>query len=132
MTIRIDRDLLLRILSAPPRDCALDPTSIHCQVKYEYIEKPEGPNRLPDEDDDSVYTASTAALSCDADDVDADDVEYDKRVSFADTLVTDQWTREYTAREDVGCLYYSSDEIQRLVFWSGVAEQASAESTPLF
>lgn len=59
------------------------------------------------QDDESVDTASTSSLSCDTEDSD-----YDKRVSFAEDLVTEEWTREYTPKEDIATLYYSSEELQ--------------------
>lgn len=112
--IKIDREALLKILAAP----ALTPpyeAPIRCRGEYEYvsIQKPAFEEEYlvekpQDQDDDSVYTASTASLSCDADDVD-----YDKQVSFSDSLVTEEWTREYTPKDDVAHLFYSSEEMQR-------------------
>lgn len=61
---------------------------------------------VDDEDSSSVFTSSTASLS----DADSD---FDRRVSFVDELVTNVWTRPYTAKEDISDLYYSTEETQR-------------------
>jgi hypothetical protein len=112
MTIRIQREALLKLLAAPPLTPPLEPQRT-CREEYEYIsiQKPGFPDPsvpIGPQDDDSVYTASTSSLSCDT-----DDCEYDKRVSFAENLVTEEWTREYTPKEDVACLFYSTEEMQR-------------------
>lgn len=60
------------------------------------------------DDEDSVYTESTASFS----DADSD---FDRRVSFADDLVTDMWTRPFTEKDEISNLYYSNDETIRYV-----------------
>jgi hypothetical protein len=67
-----------------------------------------GDNEMIEHDDDSVLTLSTASLS------DTDD-SVCFRVSFAEELVTEVWTRPYTAPEDVSDLYYSTEETNRYV-----------------
>jgi hypothetical protein len=110
MTIKVEREALLRLLaSAPVTPTALSLTRDCHPDEYQYvsIQKPAFstvPGRIRD-DDDSVYTSSTASLSLDADD--------DKRVSFAAPLVTEVWTREYTSKEEICYLYYSTEETQR-------------------
>ncbi len=59
-------------------------------------------------DDD---TASTASMS----DSSLDD---EKRVSFAETLVSDVWERPRTPPEDVSKLFFSSEETSRCVSFS--------------
>jgi hypothetical protein len=54
-------------------------------------------------DDDTVSTASLSDSS----------YEDDKRVSFADTLVSDVWERPRTPPEEVSKLFFSSEETQR-------------------
>lgn len=61
-------------------------------------------------DDD---TASTASLSDSSLDSSLDD---EKRVSFADTLVSHVWERPRTPPEDVSKLFFSSEETSRYVF----------------
>jgi hypothetical protein len=58
------------------------------------------------DDDDSIFTLSTASLS-------DSDSEIERRVSFADDLVTDEWTRPYTPKELIPTLYYSPEETSR-------------------
>jgi len=114
MMIKVERETLLRLVAAQPLTPQLDSTA-RCQNEYEFvsIRKPAFDEDFPAEklryhDDDSVYTVSTASLSCDADDGD-----FDKRVSFADSLVTEEWTRDFTLKDDIPRLFYSSEEMQR-------------------
>lgn len=116
MTIKVEQEALLRLLSAPPSTPFLEPP-IRCHDGYYHIDvrKAGFSSDFPVEklrdsscDDDSVFTASTASLSSDSDDEDLD-----RRVSFAEPLVTEVWTREYTPRDDIATLYYSTEETQR-------------------
>jgi len=59
-------------------------------------------------DDRSIYTASTASF--DSEDDDDDEV---RRVSFAESVVTDVWTRPYTPEEERCNLYYSRADEKR-------------------
>ena len=105
MTIKVEQEALLKLLSAPP----LVPPSVtqtRCLDEFECACTEKEP--IGHHDDDSVFTVSTASLSCDAEDGD-----YDKRVSFTETLVTEEWTREYTPKHEVPKLFYSSEEMQR-------------------
>jgi hypothetical protein len=111
MTIKVEREALLRLLASKPTTTTTLSTTTDCHPEYQYvsIQKPAFstvPGRIRD-DDDSVYTNSTASLSSDADD--------DRRVSFTDPLVTEVWTREYTSKDEIWCLYYSTEETQRWV-----------------
>jgi hypothetical protein len=58
------------------------------------------------DDDDSIFTVSTASLS------DSDSV-IERRVSFADDLVTEEWTRPFTPKDEISTLFYSSEETSR-------------------
>ena len=114
MTIKVEREALLKLLAAPPlTQLSVPPSRCIEEFEYVYVKKPglstESDATEP-QDDDSVYTVSTASLSCDA-----EDREYDKRVSFTHSLVTEEWTREYTPKEDVAKLFYSTEEMQRYV-----------------
>jgi len=57
------------------------------------------------DDEDSIFTLSTASLS--------DESEMERRVSFADDIVSEEWTRPYTPKEEVSNLFYSTEETQR-------------------
>ena len=60
-------------------------------------------------DDD---TASTGSMSSDSYD---DSSEQQRRVSFADDLVTQVWTRPFTPRGEVSNLFYSTEDTSRYV-----------------
>ena len=115
MTIKIEREALLRLLSAPPSTPLLE-RSIGRRDECYRIEftKPDCPLEKPSSprDDDSVSTATTACSS-DSDDEILED--FDRRVSFAQPLVTEEWTREYTPKDEIASLYYSTEEISRCV-----------------
>lgn len=77
-----------------------------------------GPTTGADNDDESIFTLSTTSLSdtdsdLGDDDEDSSTASSSRRVSFADDLVSDEWTRPYTPPEEVRDLYYSSEETQR-------------------
>lgn len=110
--IKVEREALLKLLASPPLTQLVEPRT-RCQIEYEYvsIQKPslcDTSAPIEPQDDESVCTVSTASLSCDA-----DDGEYDRRVSFAEPLVTEEWTRAYTAKQDVTRLFHSAEEMQR-------------------
>lgn len=56
-------------------------------------------------DDDCTVTTATSSS--------ASSLDEDKRVSFADPLVTEVFTRPRTQREEIPTLFYSVDETQR-------------------
>jgi hypothetical protein len=124
MTIRVEREALLRVISRAPSP----PSS---SLKRPLIQQPEDEEfvvvELPDtkysffyddlipgstDDDqaslcslstDSVTTSTTSATTL---------ADEQRRVSFAPDLVTAVWTREKTLPEDISLLYYSSQETQ--------------------
>ena len=59
------------------------------------------------DDDSSLCTASTNSLSTDSSSA------CERRVTFAPELVSEEWTREFTPKEEVSKLFYSSEETQR-------------------
>ena len=59
------------------------------------------------DDDSSLCTASTNSLSTDSSSA------CERRVTFAPELVSREWTREFTPKEEVSKLFYSSEETQR-------------------
>jgi len=44
---------------------------------------------------------------------DSEDEDEERRVSFAEPLVTQMWTRPYTPRDEISNLFYSTEETQR-------------------
>ena len=120
MTIRVEREALLRVITAPSSSyCSSSSTSLRNQpIEDEFVivelpSKKEGEffydDLIPestDEEEDSLLcddTVSTTSLST------TDD---SRVVSFATDLVTDVWTRERTHPNDVPSLFYSSQETQ--------------------
>lgn len=116
MTIKVEREALLRLLSRQPSTPQLDvPINRESEFVVVDIEKqwcneecPVGRLRDSSYDDESVYTVSTASLSSDSEDEDEE-----RRVSFAEPLVTQMWTRPYTPRDEISNLFYSTEETQR-------------------
>ena len=110
MTIKVEREALLRLIASQPSSPTTLSTTTGVHPEYEYVISLQkaafsAAGRRIRDDDDSVYTNSTASLSLDSDD--------DKRVSFADPLVTEVWTREYTSNDEISRLYYTAEETQR-------------------
>jgi hypothetical protein len=56
-----------------------------------------------------VFTASTACFS----DSDSEDGSIERRVSFAEDLVTDEWVRPFTPKEELPELFYTTEETQK-------------------
>lgn len=127
MTIKVEQEVLLRVLETSPSSHPPLETTLTCDDGYllvdycksmssaasEYgVEKLRNSTYCDEEDEESsIFTLSTASLS-DTDSELGDD-EPCRRVSFADSLVTDEWTRPFTPREEVSKLYYSTEETQR-------------------
>jgi hypothetical protein len=116
MTIKVEREALLRVLERPALHTPILPPSDFLVVDYGNLLSNSGDDGVEklrpataEDDEDSVYTLSTASFS----DTDSEDAGLEKRVSFADELVTDEWIRPYTAKEDLPLLFYTTDETQR-------------------
>ena len=106
MIIKVEQELLLRVLehpnhrqglsphpSGPVDECLVDKTPLRaggCTSTWSF---------------DDCDTLSTTSLS----DSDSDS-EPEKTVSFADSLVTEEWTRPYTPKEEVETLFYTNAE----------------------
>lgn len=131
MTIKVEREALLRVISRAPSN----PSSSSCwpfistkkdDDEFVIVELPAKPHdffyddlipgstdaqQLQDDNDD---VASLCSLSTDSASSYSNDsvIDTDRRVSFATDLVTDVWTREKTLLEDIPSLYYSSQETQ--------------------
>ena len=127
MTVKIEREALLCVLTQPPClddgdeyvnvSCGKDDESpcIFVGDKGEsesadfLVEKLRRPTRcesFDSLDDDTVTTASSSSASSCGD---------DKRVSFAEQLVTDVWERPRTPPELVPTLFFSASETTRYV-----------------
>ncbi len=66
-----------------------------------------------DDDLASLCTLSTSSTSS------SSDASSERRVTFADQLVTDVWTRDRTLPEDVSNLFYSAIETQTVCTFFG-------------
>jgi hypothetical protein len=108
----IERDALTTVLERPPCtgngdelidiSCGKDCES-PCIFVGERGDSPFLRKECTSFDDDTCSTASLSDSS----------LEDDKRVSFADTLVSDVWERPRTPPEEVSKLFFSSEETQR-------------------
>jgi hypothetical protein len=118
MTIKIEHQTLLRVLerqqaNAPLLDSTISHINNERFVLIDFhkplgndisVEKLRG---LSTDDDD---TLSTSSLSTD----DSTDSEIEeRRVSFAEDLVSDEWTRPFTPKEEISALFYSTEETSR-------------------
>jgi hypothetical protein len=110
MTIKVEQEALLRVLQRQPcHPPSCDPIGSEQEYVIVNFCQPLSSDaycvktllRSTSDDEDSVFTLSTASLSSD----DSSECEAPKRVTFADPLVTEVWTRPYTEK-DSG-LYYS-------------------------
>jgi hypothetical protein len=115
MTIKLEQQTLLRVLerqqaNAPLLDSTISHINNECFVILDFhkplgndisVEKLRG---LSTDDDD---TLSTSSLSTDS------DCEIERRVSFAEDLVSEEWTRPYTPKEEISALFYSTEETSR-------------------
>ena len=117
MTIKVEREALLRVLSREPSGfSSCEPPTIADDGEFVLVDIPKpfmGEDcyvkslRGPTCDDQSLCTLSTDSFSDDS------TASVERRVTFATPLVTDEWTRPWTPREDVADLFYSSEETQR-------------------
>jgi len=115
MTIKVEREALLRVLTREPSGFSsqCDQPLIHDDEGFLVVDIPKplmGEDcyvkslRGSTFDDESLCTLSTDSLSDDS------TASIERRVTFASTLVTDEWTRPWTPREEVANLFYSSEE----------------------
>jgi hypothetical protein len=116
MTIKVEQEVLLRVLETPPSRYSLDSTiredddfmlvDFRKPLSHDLCSSVEKIRAEAYDDDDSIFTLSTASLS------DSDSI-IERRVSFADDLVTEEWTRPFTPKDEIPALYYSSEETSR-------------------
>ena len=118
MTIKVEREALLRVLSHAPSEPSSPCNSvIPDDGEFVLVEIPKPlidendryAKSLPTthDDDRSLCTISTDSLSTDS------SISLERRVTFASSLVTEEWTRPWTPREEVAKLFYSTEETQR-------------------
>jgi hypothetical protein len=88
----------------PPID-----TLLSSNDDFMLFHKPLLPFGSRPDDDESVMTLSSTSSS----DLESNSIA--RVVTFAPELVTEEWTRPYTPTEDLGKLYYSTQETQRYV-----------------
>ena len=118
MTIKVEREALLRVLSREPSS-TWSPCEAHIPDDGEFvlvdIPKPflgddcyvKNLRESTYDDDESLCTLSTDSLSTDSSEF------LERRVTFAAPLVTDEWVRPWTPREEIPSLFYSTEETQR-------------------
>jgi hypothetical protein len=120
MTIKVEREALLRVLTREPSGHSLPcEKTIPSTGEYVVVDIPKpfmgedfyGNSLLrgPTSDDESTCSLSTGSSSSES------TQSIDRRVSFAETLVSDEWTRPFTPRHEVSNLFYSTDETLRYV-----------------
>lgn len=124
MTIKVEREALLCVLSHPPSHQG--PSIPYDEWVHISCDKDGGSSSSPyvfisergedfcveshvgctrSFDDDCTVTTATSSSASSFDD--------DKRVSFADPLVTDVFTRPRTEQEEISALFYSQEETSR-------------------
>jgi hypothetical protein len=118
MTIRVEREALLRVISRAPSLPSFSKGKRIEEDEFVIVELPETKQEFPflidnttDDDQASVCSLSTSSVTTAST---SDDEEERPRVSFATGFVTDVWTRERTPLEDVSLLFYSSQETQKV------------------
>jgi hypothetical protein len=124
MTIKVEQEALLRVLERPLPHPQPNHAQSHAPSsqgdEYVLVDFPSTFNKSNDcaveklrrstyDDEDSVDSGFTLSTACLSD----SDSEVERSVSFADDLVTEEWTRPYTPKEDVHKLFYSTEETQR-------------------
>lgn len=132
MTIIIEREALLRVLAREPSgissSIACSGACIPSDGEYVLVDIPKPLSSVeksqvgPTSDDQSTCSLSTDSLSS------GSCHSFERRVSFAETLVSDEWTRPRTPRDQVLSLFYSTEETQRYVSSLFFLRRSSTES----
>lgn len=119
MTIKVEREALVTVLSRSPSwpSSPCEATSISSDDdEFVLVNLPNKSSCLVDggllrcssySDEDSLCTLSTSSESS------VSDSSIERRVTFAPSLVSDEWTRPFTPREDVASLFYSTEDTNR-------------------
>lgn len=119
MTIKVEREALVTVLSQAPllHASRCEGPSISSSGDYVLVDfNSKSPCLNADvvlcstySDEDSLCTLSTSSDSL------SSDASIDKRVTFSSSLVTDEWTRPFTPRDEVAKLFYSTEDTNRYV-----------------
>lgn len=132
MTIIVEREALLRVLTREPSGTSslggCGDAYIPSDGEYVLVDMPkpfsavEKSQMGPTSDDQSTCSLSTGSLS-------SGSCHYlERRVCFAETLVSDEWTRPRTPRDQISSLFYSTEETQRYVSRIAVFVRGSGTS----
>lgn len=123
MTIQINRDAVLYVLSQPPQPGQSPPTAYQCHYHAPHLQPYDDEAEIevnPGKNEPvirlvsvSAHNASSVPRPQSKPDVREAPIEAPRRVQFADELVSDVWTRPRTPPGDLRALFYSSEETQR-------------------
>ena len=124
MTIQINRDAVLYVLSQPPQPGQSPPTAYQCHYHAPHLQPYDDEAEIevnPGKNEPVIRLVSVSAHNASSSvprpqskpDVREAPIEAPRRVQFADELVSDVWTRPRTPPGDLRALFYSSEETQR-------------------
>ena len=122
MTIQINRDAVLYVLSQPPQPDSSAPTAYQCHYHAPHLQPYDDEAEIvvnPGKEEAVIRLVSVSAHNASVPrpqskpDVREAPIEAPRRVQFADELVTDVWTRPRTPPGDLRALFYSYEETQR-------------------
>ena len=123
MTINLNRDAVLYVLSQPPQPGQSPPTAYQCHYHAPHLQPYDDEAEIevnPGKNEPvirlvsvSAHNASSVPRPQSKPDVREALIEAPRRVQFADDLVSDVWTRPRTPPGDLRALFYSSEETQR-------------------
>mmetsp|Transcript_19201 Transcript_19201/g.38936 ORF Transcript_19201/g.38936 Transcript_19201/m.38936 type:complete len:229 (-) Transcript_19201:645-1331(-) len=132
MTIKVERDAFLLVLNGESSPASQEPQAKPPSNTYDddaeiviYSPKDQAPVLIPRspsgfhfwQDCNDLFTPEL--VDSDVDSEIDDDCSFDvplrsrRRVTFAQPLITDVWTRPRTLSEDLGSLFYTYEETQR-------------------
>ena len=125
MTINLNRDAVLYVLSQPPQPGQSPPTAYQCHYHAPHLQPYDDEAEIevnPGKNEPVIRLVSVSAHNASSvprpqskpkPDVREAPIEAPRRVQFADDLVSDVWTRPRTPPGDLRALFYSSEETQR-------------------
>ena len=122
MTIQINRDAVLYVLSQPPQPDSSAPTAYQCHYHAPHLQPYDDEAEIvvnPGKEEAVIRLVPVSAHNASVPrpqskpDVREAPIEAPRRVQFADELVTDVWTRPRTPPGDLRALFYSYEETQR-------------------
>jgi hypothetical protein len=121
MTIQINRDAVLYVLSQPPQRDSSAPTAYQCNYHAPHLQPYDDEAEIvvnPAKEEAVIRVVSVSAHNASVPrpqkpDVREAPIETPRRVQFADELVSDIWMRPRTPPGDLRALFYSYEETQR-------------------